>query len=224
MMGNVTGKDAEAIMMHLQDTCTHHRTKEFLWEFCPGKYFRQYDDLMTVENAQKRWFELFFLGFAPGVDSNKFLQSITNATGGFSPQKEHADKKIYSPLLTQKYIQTLGHLVRLSDITQNFYVHKETNSSHEYIYVLTLSVPVSEIKNNNTVINPAGETWEKFIKAGKKDQVTKTIDGVTYVLLERLIRTVICPELILLEEELPFNIATSQFDIHVYVRSFIVWE
>jgi len=217
VIGNVTGKDAEAIIMHLQDTCAHHRTKEFLWEFCPGKYLRQYDDDTTLQNAQKKWRELFFMGFAEGVEPTKYTTVITNETTSFTPQKEHAEKKVYTPLKTQRYIQTLGHFVRLSDSTQNFYLHKESIESHEHFYVLTVYVPVSEFKNgSNIVINPAGETWDKYVKAGKKDQVTKTIDGVSYVLLERLIRAVISPELILLEEELPWNIATSQFDIHQY--------
>ncbi len=216
-MDLLTGKRAEDVMVHFSDTCTHYRTPEFLWEFCPGKYFRQYDDLKTIENAKKPKYELFFLGFAEGVDRAKFLQAITAKSGDFSPAKEHADKKVYAGLVPQKYVQTLGHLVRLSDKTHDFYLHRETNSSHEYIYVLTVYVPASEIKNENIVINPAGETLEKYVKSGKKDQVTTTRDGVAYVILERLIRTVICPELILLEDEFPFNIATSHFDIRIYV-------
>lgn len=202
----LTKEEAESIMIHFKDYCVRHRTKDFLWEFCYGKYLRQYDDKMTIANAMKAGPELFFLGFLNPNDSARYELIITKDSGDYNPPREYFEKDIRSVLYQEKYVQTLKNIVLLSDIFQlELY-------DHSTLLSLIVFVPANQL-TNTTVLNPKGQT----INDNLEGVHTRVINGELHYRLERLVRVIVDANTFILSEPFPFDIATNHVTIEIYV-------
>ena len=115
----------ESVLIHFKDSCVRHRTKDFLWEFCYGKYLRQYDDALTMQNAHKPKAELFFLGFFDPSQSAKFTNIITPETRDYNPEREYFEREIRLSLVEESYIRTFRNMVRMSNVSNIALKEKE---------------------------------------------------------------------------------------------------
>lgn len=209
-LGNLTKEQMESALIHFKDSCTRHRTKDFLWEFCYGKYFRQYDDALTIQNVNKPKAELFFLGFFDPSQSAKFADIITPETGNYEPEREYFDTEIRYKLVEESYIRTFRNMVRMSNISDISFSEKVE------MLALEVYIPVSEIKNSSTVMNIKGTRLSAFIENDKLSMITKVIDGKKYYKLQRFIRVIASTTLLILDQPFPFDVATDKFDIILY--------
>lgn len=203
----------QSVLIHFKDSCVRHRTKDFLWEFCYGKYFRQYDDSLTIQNANKPAAELFFLGFFDPSQSVKFTKAITPDTRDYHPEREYFEREIRYELVEESYIRTFRNMVRLSNVSEILLREKVE------MLALEVYVPASEIKNTSTVMNIKGTHLKAFIESDKLSTISKEINGKTYYKLQRLIRVLFSSTILFLDQPFPFDIATDKFDIVLYVRA-----
>ena len=203
----LTVEEAESILVHFKDFCVRHRTKDFLWEFCYGKYLRQYDDKITIANALKPGPELFFLGFLNPNDAKKYELVISKETGDYSPPREYFAKEIRLALPKEKYIQTNKNLVLLSDV-----LHLEDYPEGSLLSLI-IYVPGSQLSDTRIKINPIGETLAGNTASSNR----RNVNGVVYHRLERLIRVIVDMNTIILDEAFPFDVATNQANIEIFV-------
>lgn len=211
-LGNLTQEQVQSVLIHFKDSCVRHRTKDFLWEFCYGKYFRQYDDALTIQNANKPKAELFFLGFFDPSQSTKFTSVITPETRDYHPEREYFDREIRYRLVEETYIRTFRNMVRMSNISDISLIEKEE------MLALEVYIPVTEIKNTSTVMNIKGTHLKAFMESDKLSAVTKEIGGKKFYKLQRLISVIVSSTILILDQPFPFDVATDKFDIVLYVR------
>ena len=217
-MANLTKEEIQSVLIHFKDTCVRHRSKDFLWEFCYGKYLRQYDDRFTAQAANKPSYELFFLGFFDATQAPKFQKEITPNTGDYNPKREYFEKETRYLLLEDTYIQTKGNLVQISNVSTI------GNNKNGDVFALIAYVPASKLTDQNIVVNPSGETLGDHIRNNTRDKITKTINGEPYIMLERLVRVVTSPSTFLLEEEFPLDITTKQIELRPYVILYYIYS
>ncbi|EAR83088.2 hypothetical protein TTHERM_01015910 (macronuclear) [Tetrahymena thermophila SB210] len=70
----ISEEEGDKILQSLQNQCAEYRTSQFLWQFCYKKYLRQFDDISTIQEAQKQAFEDIYAGY------HTFYNNITNLT------------------------------------------------------------------------------------------------------------------------------------------------
>jgi len=197
---NLTKEEIEPIFIHLKDVCTQHRTNDFLWEFCFEKYVRQYDDEITKRNAGKPKFELFFIGFHTSSQSLKYITEIHPYPKTYIPEREYNQLPIRQEIPNYEYIQTIGRVVRVLHIPQNY--------NQKYIYSVYAFIPAQELQDDD-VIDSSGVTKKNYRHTFR----SRTTLSQGFYQVERTISKVLSPYLLLLNEPFPFDIATNQAKI-----------
>jgi len=197
---NLTKQEIKPIFIHLKDICTQYRTNDFLWEFCFEKYVRQYDDEITKKNVLKPKFELFFLGFHAPSQSLKYLAQIYPHPYNHIPEREYHQLSIRQEIPNYEYIQTIGRVVRVLHIPQNY--------NQRYIYSVYAFIPITELQDDD-VIDSSGMTKKNY----KHTFRSRAALSQGFYQVERTISKVLSPYLLLLNEPFPFDIATNQAKI-----------
>ena len=95
-------------------------------------------------------------------------------------------------------------------------------------------LPYNKIKNfEETSIDLKGTMkLIDYINKNRLDDISKIVDGQRYIKIERLIKSIISPDFVLLQEGLPFDILTTNFTIidviiciiiisNIYIHSYI---
>ncbi|KAL4468317.1 hypothetical protein ABPG72_010718 [Tetrahymena utriculariae] len=70
----ISEEEGDKILQSLQNQCAEYKTSQFLWQFCYKKYLRQFDDIYTIQQAQKQAFEDIYAGY------HTYYNKITNLT------------------------------------------------------------------------------------------------------------------------------------------------
>ena len=129
-------------------------------------------------------------------------------------QKDHSSKKDNSQFISyqpkkDKILETRGCLVKFGN-----YPYLLTLKSQKS-YGLLLYLPYNQIKNFvETSIDLKGTMkLIDYINKNGLDNISKIVDGQRYIKIERLIKSIISPDFVLLQEGLPFDILTSNFTI-----------
>ncbi|KAL4427521.1 hypothetical protein ABPG74_015224 [Tetrahymena malaccensis] len=116
----ISAEEGDRILQSLQNQCAEYKTSQFLWQFCYKKYLRQFDDLSTIQEAQKQAFEDIYAGY------HTFYNNITNLT------TEDYNKTWNS----QNYYEIDNHLYEKTF----YYVNK--------VYNIFPHIPASNISDN----------------------------------------------------------------------------
>lgn len=164
-----------------------------------------------MNNAAKPREELFFLGFHPAADSQKFETTITEGMGDYRPPRENYGLATRLEIPSYKYIHTFGRVARVMNVKSMMNYQADT------LYFVRVSV-ASNIVKENDIVDLEGNTLGYYIKNNITASITKTLGGNEYIQLERLVIKVVSSYIILLKNEFPMDIATSRVDIYAYVR------
>eukprot|EP01016_Furgasonia_blochmanni_P007326 TRINITY_DN1293_c0_g1_i10.p1 TRINITY_DN1293_c0_g1~~TRINITY_DN1293_c0_g1_i10.p1 ORF type:complete len:694 (+),score=90.69 TRINITY_DN1293_c0_g1_i10:1635-3716(+) len=189
----LSAQQANPLLVNLRDACAQHRTKEFLWEFCYQKYARQYDDELTIRNANKPQEELFFMGFYENFNFNQ--------KGKKGPYDDHLVnyKLSQTPLLS-----TQGHIIR-------FVNHRMPNDVllGRKPHKIVISYRWDDIRQHQSMtVNENGDTLKSLILTQRLDSYSldhgKTIEVHRKILFAT-------PSIVILETPLEQNIVTTKF-------------
>lgn len=218
----LSNKEARKYFSFLEGECTRMRRPDFIWEFCHGKYIRQFDDETTFKVSKKKTLENYFLGFHPDYDLKRY--SLVNVSEDYktgrpqeyfhfkeskSKTKQSLSEKKPSHYFLNKtgsVLFSFGPVIRIRSDTYGFLV-KFSKTSQDFDLRLSVWLPedkIPEIEGVNQFYDPA---------TGATTKERKRFDGVPYLKIMLWVGRVIDNSTLLLRETPLYDFTTSYFEL-----------